>query len=205
MSLKNTLKKMLEEKDFAGIVQLGIQKRSTLKYLQVFLYDLNSVLTWRAIEALGLVCGSISQQKPELVRDIIRRFFWSLNDESGGTPWSSAQVIGEIIRHNPKEYQNFISNLACFLEDENIRGYVLWALGRIALKAPELIEEYIPEIEQFLNSKDQTIKGFAAFALHSIGTPEAKEALQKIEKKDDMFSIYLDGELQKKRIKEFCL
>ena len=45
--------------------------------------------------------GRLALAEPEMVRPLVKRFIWWMNDESGGIGWSSAPAIGEIGRSAP--------------------------------------------------------------------------------------------------------
>ncbi|MFA6901185.1 MAG: DVU0298 family protein, partial [Desulfurivibrionaceae bacterium] len=42
---------------------------------------------WNAVSAMGMTVARLADQDMEAARIVMRRFMWSLNDESGGIGW----------------------------------------------------------------------------------------------------------------------
>lgn len=54
-----------------------------------------------------------------------------------------------------------------------MRRGILWAIGRIGEKNPELVAEAVPEVEELLQDPDPEVRGYAAWALGKLGVPSA--------------------------------
>ncbi|MCX6028088.1 MAG: HEAT repeat domain-containing protein [Chloroflexi bacterium] len=135
--MKARVRKLLAEGDVADIVALAGQNRRVFSYLTALTYDPDPLVADRAVEALGLVAGALSDTDAEFVRGHLRRLFWLLNDESGGIGWRAAEAIGEIIRARPDRFAEFIPNLVALLDMEaedapRFRDSILRAIGRVA-------------------------------------------------------------------------
>jgi len=65
------------------------------------LFDRDKVICFRASEALGKVAAMEADKDLEPVRDLLRRLFWMMNDESGNTCWYAPEAIGEILYNVP--------------------------------------------------------------------------------------------------------
>ncbi|MFI5338936.1 MAG: DVU0298 family protein, partial [Candidatus Methylomirabilales bacterium] len=100
--------------------------------------------------ALGVVVEETQLVSRERAIDLLRRFFWALNDESGAVPYGTPEAIGEILAVRPELQADFLPILCSLLTDEDMpqtgsieRG-VLWALGRVgspvARYSPEAVE-----------------------------------------------------------------
>lgn len=74
----------------------------------------------------------------------MRRIFWELNDESGGSLWVAPEAAGEIIYHQPELFKDYVSILATFLDDPVLKPGVIRALGRISEVRPDLLEAEVP-------------------------------------------------------------
>jgi hypothetical protein len=115
------------------------RKRSTkvLRYLSGRLYSVDEDEKWRAVHALGAIVADhdiVSQRK---VSDLLRRFFWAMNDESGAVPYGVPEAIGQILVKRPEFQDEFLSVLCSMLTHEEMiqtgpieRG-VVWALGQV--------------------------------------------------------------------------
>lgn len=115
-AVKQQVKTLLTQDDLAEIVRLAVAQRRVLSYLTALTYDSDPVVAQRAVLALGLAAGAVSDIAPEFVRGHLRRLFWLLNDESGGIGWYAAEAIGEIIRARPARFAEFIPNLVWLLD-----------------------------------------------------------------------------------------
>ena len=55
------------------------------------------VTTERAAFALGRVLGRLYEQSPEDARNIVRRFLWHMNEESGNIGWGIPEAFGQAL------------------------------------------------------------------------------------------------------------
>ena len=63
---------------------LAMPVQRAAKVLQAFIADGDPAVKWRAVDAMGMIVARLADQDMESARNIIRRLFWSLNEESGG-------------------------------------------------------------------------------------------------------------------------
>src|SRR5690554_2588053 len=54
-------------------------------------------LKWRAVAAMGQTVARLADQDLEAARVVMRRFMWSLNDESGGIGWGAPEAMAEVL------------------------------------------------------------------------------------------------------------
>jgi len=92
---------------------------------------------WQAVNALGVLAGARDVLSEHRAAELLRRFFWSMNDESGAVPYGIPEAIGEILAQRPELQERFLPNLCSLLTSEEMfqtgaieRG-VVWALGRV--------------------------------------------------------------------------
>lgn len=134
---KQRVRMLLVQDDLAEIVRLAAAERRVLSDLTGLTNDAEPSIVERAIRALGLAAGAVSDTAPEFVRGHLRRLFWLLNDESGGIGWHAAEAIGEIIRARPDRFAEFIPNLVWLLDMEvedapRFRTSILRGVQRVA-------------------------------------------------------------------------
>ena len=117
-----------------------------LRYLSGRLYSSDEGEKWRAVRALGIVAGVAEETK---VAELLRRYVWALNDESGAVPYGIPEAIGEILATRPEFQPAFLPILCSLLTEEEMaqtgqieRGAV-WAVGRVgpavAIRSPETV------------------------------------------------------------------
>ena len=112
--------------------------------------------------------SALAEEDLEAARIIMRRFLWSLNDESGGIGWGAPEAMGEIMAENGAlagEYHrilvSYIDENGNPLENDELERGVMWAIGRLARKRPELFLKKTRPILAQLNSPDPVKRGLA--------------------------------------------
>ncbi|WP_347491120.1 DVU0298 family protein [Desulfoscipio sp. XC116] len=147
-AIKKNVEQILLYGDLNQLINLGEQHTGRVTgALFSFLYSLNEYVRQRAIEGLGLLTDRIAQNNPERAKTIMRRIFWELNDESGGSLWVAPEAAGEIIYHQPELFQDYVSILASFLDDPALNPGVVRALKRISKVRPDLIKTEVPDLD----------------------------------------------------------
>lgn len=61
----------------------------------------------RAAVALGLTTARLAEREPEAARNIIRRFMWHMNEESGNIGWGIPEAFGESLAASPLLAKDF--------------------------------------------------------------------------------------------------
>lgn len=179
MFLREEMNLLLSENRYEELVERALQNPAIIKYLFRPLYHPYGAQRWQAIEALGRVTEAMAQRDPEAVREIIRRLLWSMNDESGSASWSAPEAIGEIIYGNPDLFKDYVAIVVNASEEEIFHRGIAWSLGRIGRQRPDLVQEFLPLLVEFLRHPRAEVRGYAARALGQIGSP-AGEALSKL-------------------------
>ncbi len=166
--IKAEIRRLLEEGDYEGIVELSRTKRNLFSHLVAMTYDKGDVIAWRAMEAIGAVTARMSSEEG---RTVVQKVLWMLREESGNNAWSGPEILGEILRANPKPYRDVIPVLLSFHEEEFFRPGTLWAMYRIALRWPELIEPFSNIAVEHIGSPHPSVRGYAALVLAVLGKP----------------------------------
>lgn len=158
--MKKTIRKALEANDLAAVADMAAQDRRVISQLVRFAYDKETLAGWRAILAFGLVARRLIASEAGLLRETCRKLLWSLTDESGGIGWSAPEILGEIVSADPKRFMDIIPLIASVyeIEEEIFRPGVLYALGRIGEKNPELVASYQKIIILSLTDKEPMVR-----------------------------------------------
>lgn len=142
---------VLEREDRDGLLRLTRLKTGrVLRYLVGRLVSDSEEEKWRAVRSLGRVVGDRQMVSHARATDLLRRFFWALNEESGAVPYGMPEAIGEILAVRSELQADFLPILCALATDEAMlqtgpieRG-VLWALGRVGPPvgrcSPEAVE-----------------------------------------------------------------
>ncbi|HIQ36822.1 MAG TPA: HEAT repeat domain-containing protein, partial [Desulfocapsa sulfexigens] len=132
------------------------------------LYRPEEMLRWHTVTVFGEVLARLADKDMEAARIIMRRYIWSLNDESGGIGWGAPEAMAEAMYHHdglcdeylhmlisymrpdgPLEYQD-----GNFLELPALQRGLLWGICRLAEKRRSLLlkKEIISDLFPYLES-----------------------------------------------------
>ena len=168
------------------------------------LYSQEPNVRWNAITALGRVIAAVAREDMEHARNIMRRFMWSLNDESGGIGWGAAEAMAEAMVHHEGLYEEYARILLSYIrEDGNYLEYTplrrgaLWGLGRLGYARPQLLKEINSRryLRDYLQDDDVQSRALAAWAMGALGEREDIRELEKMADSNDPVEIYIDGKL----------
>ncbi|MBF7083951.1 HEAT repeat domain-containing protein [Desulfallas sp. Bu1-1] len=195
-SLKERVAALIRERKFDELAELIARERKIMRYLYRLLYSTEGIMRWRAIEGMGVVARRLAQEDPDAVRNIIRSLFWSINDESGGIGWSAPESIGEIIYHLPAMFGEFASIILSYSDEQMLRRGVVWAAGRIAQAAPDLVRQFIPEFTAFLDDPDPVVRGYILRFLYFAGNGIDLGCHRNLLQDFSPVPVYENGELK---------
>jgi hypothetical protein len=204
MHVKEQIKNLLEQKDYAGLNNLSASRKKILTYLISLTYDKKSHIAWRAIEAIGLFTGELAKSDGEAVRHTAERLLWMIRDESGGIGWSSPEILGEIVINNPELCADIAPVIVSFHEEPPLCAGVIRAAGRIGKRNKEMAEYAIPIITGYLHSADSAVRGNAAWALGELGASDSAQEIKALGDDDTCVTFYEDGELKEKSIQSIA-
>ena len=204
LALKKEVIEYLEGRKYREIIRLSSSVHKIINILITLSYDKSKSVSWRAIEAVGVLSKEIAKSAPDTVRNIVGRLLWMIRDESGGIGWSSPEMLGEIVRNNPELCADVAPVIVSFHEEKMLTSGVLWALGRMGKINDETVGYAIPVVLPYLDSPDHTIRGYAACALGSLGAIGAIAKLESLRNDNNAITSYEDGELKKNTVGEFA-
>lgn len=207
MSIKDKVRKFLNEKEFGSIAELAESEKGVVRNLFFFLYSTDDLLHWRAAEALGAIAAHQVGQKglaAEGGRNIPRRLIWSLAEESGATAFPATEALGAVAAASPNNFPDFGRIVLSFMDDPTLRRGVLWSARKIAEKRPDLVWDSVPKIIELLADPDPIIRGHAAWALGATKDETAVDKLKALENDEDPLYVYEDGELCKVMVGELA-
>jgi len=202
--LKKEIISALRGKDYNGLVRLWSGHNQVIRILISMTYDKGDIIAWRAMEAIGHITKALSEKRPEDVRNLAGRMLWMIRDESGGIGWSAPEIIGEIIRNNPKLCSDLVPVLISFHEEQMLRRGVLWAAGRIAETHQELILPAVQVMVSYLNDPLPDVRGMAVWALSKTGVRGHEDLLRDLISDTWVMIIYDDGDFRETTIGELA-
>ena len=185
--LKNELLAILEQSDPGEICHFLDSHPSHLLLNSLFIALCNpsEQVRWQAVCGFGRIVPALADKDPEAARIVMRRFLWSLNDESGGIGWGAPEAMAEIMFHSSllrREYLHiFVSYMhedgedifqdGNYLELPLLQRGLLWGIGRLCQgHRAEMKEKQIADdIVAYLSSPDFQVVGMAVWCLGILG------------------------------------
>ena len=211
--LKKRVQRLLAEKNLNDIfLELsGYREEDLINPLFSSLCNSNEIVRWHAVSAFGIVVSQLAKRNLESARVIMRRFLWSLNDESGGIGWGAPEAMAEIMANHPVLADEYLHMLVSYIQEDGDELYqdgnfielpmlqrgILWGLGRLAESYRErLIEAGVArELAKYLKSPDMIVFGLALWCYFQLRIMPPGISKEMICMSDDI-PIYQDGVLR---------
>jgi len=178
MSIKKTLRELLDRARFEQIAEMAVDKKRVLGSLVSLTFDPEELIVWRAVEAMGLTASQVARRDPEYVRNHLRRLHWLLSEESGGVCWRAPEAMAEIVRHEPELYAEclpiIVSLMTSMAEEdlEHFRAGILWAIGRLGAACQVHVQAVLPALPPALDDSNAQVRGMAVWCLGQVGQAE---------------------------------
>jgi len=114
---------------------LAAASRGGVRALTARLWDLDQEVRQSAAEAIG----HLADLAPAKLLEVLRRFVWALNDESGTNGAATLTAMAAVARHRPAALAPFLGALVALLDDDGLRPGIVTVLDTVARTAPELL------------------------------------------------------------------
>lgn len=192
---------IIEKREFEKIQKFALQNKNAIGWTISLSYDKENLISWKAVEAMGYIAKAyIEAGDTETLRNTIRKLLWSMTDESGAIGWRAAELIGEIVYAEPKQFEDIIPIIWSSREEESFLESVLRSIIKLSEKIQ--LNNYLnidcQEIETLLRNENNEIKALSALlssrAHCQISIPQ--------EIKNITFSLYKDGKIVKTTVSE---
>jgi len=188
---KRRITKLLESSDIEAVIH-------ELRQLPVFrvinpligaLCSSNETVRWHAITALGPIIADLAEHDMEAARVVMRRFMWSLNDESGGIGWGAPEAMGEIMALHGRLAEEYGHMLVAYMREDGfylelpqLQQGLMWGLARLAMVKPDLLKAKNAPVYllPYLDSPDSTVRALAAWTLGLLQSKQASANLAKL-------------------------
>jgi len=177
-------------------------------------------LRWHAVSGFGQVVPKLAEIDMEAARIVMRRFIWSLNDESGGIGWGAPEAMAEIIVNNDQLADEYLHMLISytredgpelfqdgnFLELPQLQRGLLWGIGRVAGEMSQvLIERGVnADLYKYLKSDDAVVCGMAIWGLGLLEASEAKNDVKGFLDDQREVELYFKGQFLTQTVAEYA-
>ncbi len=201
--MKNELIEILKNRDFDKLRRVRNIKK-TISLLLSFLYG-EELCMFRAAEAIGYISRALIENDAEIVKEIIRRMFWYMNEENAGYCMGAPIVIGEIGRNIGEDFEDFINPTTSLLENLELETkYVIYAIGRIGKRILKSKYDVKDKLLQFLEDTNPEIRGYTIKAIEKLEITEAIPKLTELLSDQATITIYDDGYFRSGKISELA-
>lgn len=196
MLKREQISRLLEDGDLTGLVAQAGKDNGVFRILISLSYDKESVISWRAIEAIGIIAGERAKTEPGLIRNIVQRILWMMREESGNNPWSAPEMLGEIVRNAPEEFADIAPIIASFHDEEMLRRGVLRALARISEVRAELVEDSSAVAGFYLGHGDAVTRAYALELARNLMLKEFLATAEALIHDHAVVRIYSHGDFE---------
>ena len=130
---------------------------------------------------MGETVARLADVDMEAARIVMRRFLWSLNDESGGIGWGAPESLAEIMCRHAGLAEEYVHMLISYMRDDGeeicqdgnyiehplLQRGLLWGMARLSGCRPELLlrrRRWLLTFRRISQSEDPVTRGLAALA-----------------------------------------
>lgn len=196
---KKEVEELVRAYQIEPLLRAAGHDKKTIRHLQRLLCSNDELLRLRAAEILGRACAVAAAREPKAVVALLQGLFYPFT-YSNASGWGSIEAIGEIIANVPTLFAGYISTLYQFMDDEQLRPKVIWALARIAKARPDLLRRAPSRVLPFLHSADPQTRANTIWLLSNLSKQETRDILKGLRDDRSEVTIYEAGEISKKTI-----
>ena len=211
--IKKELIGFLEMEDLNAVFSSlnGYDGRDLLNPLFSAICHLDERIRWHAVSVLGLVVDAMARKNMESARVVMRRFLWSLNDESGGIGWGAPESMAEIMAVNESLFHEYFHMLLSYLQEDGPESFqdgnylelpqlqrgVVWGIGRLAAGHGERLVEAgaVRVLLPCLHSHDGPVRGLAAWSLGNLRAKGTRKHMQHLFADNCPVNLYWQGKV----------
>lgn len=191
---KKEIEKLVGNYQLEPLLALADEDHRIIRDLKRLLYSVDRLQRSRAAEAMGRVAARISLSNPGLISRLLQGLFTALSDTAASS-WGYIETIGEIIKHNPKQFVGYLPQLYQFTRDRALLPDVLQALANISGTFPNLVRRSTLHFIPLLNDPDPEIRGYAVLLIGHLKAKEAADDLKQLLQDQSEIDVYRNGEI----------
>ena len=167
---------------------------------------------WHAVTCMGDAVARIAAGDLEAARIVMRRFLWSLNDESGGIGWGAPECLAECMCGDGRLAAEYAHMLVSYMRDDGeelcqdgnfiehplLQRGVVWGIGRLAGCAPGLLTGLGAgaDLGRYLEADDPELRGLAALAAGRLRVTALRPLLKRLTADSAPLTTYEAGRFQ---------
>lgn len=184
------------------------------------LCSVTEMVKWHAVTAFGWVVPAMANDDLESARIVMRRFLWSLNDESGGIGWGAPEAMAEIMALDERLADEYLHMLISYTRDDGpelfqdgnylelplLQRGLLWGIGRLCLARKDRMQQFClgRDLQPYLTSADGPVRGLALWALTALEEFSFEREVSTLLDDTAEVSIYWQGRLLSQTVGELA-
>jgi len=175
LPLKEQVRELLVSGELDGVAELATHRRRALGTLLTLTFDVEQVVVWRAIEAMGLTVERLASSNKKFLKEHMRRLLWLITEESGSVFWRAPECMAECAARLPDFFKSHLTiafHLLDTFEEEDLEHFrpgALWAIGRLIDHARDDLPAVLPLVVEALDRPDPQARGMAVWCLGQVG------------------------------------
>jgi HEAT repeat protein len=164
---------------------------------------------WFAVSCMGEAVARLAAAEMEEARIVMRRFLWSLNDESGGIGWGAPESLAEVMCRHAGLAEEYVHMLLSYMREDGeeicqngnyiehplLQRGLLWGVARLSDCRPDLLHERGAgaDVLPYLEAEDAITRGLAVLAVGNLQIKAAVPILQRLTGDTASLSLYREG------------
>ena len=212
--LKKTILELLQKESLGEIFQKISEypEHAILPSLFTGLCSIQERVRWNAVSCFGRIVPSLAKNDLESARIVMRRFLWSLNDESGGIGWGAPEAMAEVMCHCTPLRQEYLHMLISYMREDGSERFqegnylelpmlqrgLLWGVGKLCMvhRSEMKRQQIASDLAAYLNSPDIHVVGLAIWCLGLLGSSSKKQQITSFIDNKGKISLFIDGVIQ---------
>lgn len=175
---------------------------------------------WLAVSCMGEAVARLAVQDIEEARIVMRRFLWSLNDESGGIGWGVPESMAETMCRHAGLAEEYVHMLISYMREDGqeicqdgnyiehplLQRGLLWGVARMSSCRPRLLIERGAgaDIPPYLRAEDGETRGLAALAVGNLHLNASEGVLRGLIDDTTPLTLYWEGAFQPTTVGELA-
>lgn len=175
---------------------------------------------WNAVHAFGYAVPELAKLDLEKARIVMRRFLWSLNDESGGIGWGAPESMAMILCQDSVLRREYLHMLISYMRGDGEKEFqdgnylelpmlqrgLLWGIGLLLKEHnQEMVErEIADDLVSYLDSTDYHVVGLAMRAISFLPDLPQLSAIEPYITNTTVLSLYENGVMVDVKISELA-
>ena len=212
--IKHEVLELLHGQDLACVLAAlrRFPAKDTVNVLFSAICREDSHLRWYAVSCMGEAVARLAEEAMEEARMVMRRFLWSLNDESGGIGWGVPESMAEVMCRHAGMADEYAHMLISYMREDGaelcqdgnyiehplLQRGLLWGVARLSGCRPRLLIDKGAgaDIPPYLQAEDAAIRGLAALIAGNLYLTATEGTLRRLEQDEAPLTLYWDGVFQ---------